>query len=191
MNTPDDLEFEHLTAAQARGRGNMVEDTYRASYVDAIASGDLFDSPFEFMRRFDSYTGPRNGDRFAYVLARVRGESAGQTWGWSLPPDAAWWRGFQPDPGLAGDFTVEDGERTFALSEIMVCAGYAGQGIARAMHDELLRSRPEGRATLLVEADNSRAYQRYIQWGWRKVGHLRPDWPDAPRFDVLLRDLAD
>lgn len=185
------IEFEHYNAAQARDRREIVEDVYRRSYVEAIGSGDPFDSPAEFMRRFDSYASPRNSE-FAYVLTRVDGEPAGQIWGWPLPPDAAWWRNLHlDDPDVDfEEFTTEDGVRTFGLSEIMVCAKHSGRGIARAMHDELLRSRPERRATLLVEAENSRAYRRYLQWGWHKIGWLRPSWPDAPKFDVLLRDLT-
>ncbi|MBF6301956.1 GNAT family N-acetyltransferase [Nocardia amamiensis] len=185
---PEGLEFEHCTAAEARSRRQMVEDIYRRSYVDAIASEDPFDSPSEFMRRFDSYTDPRNSG-FAYLCARVDGQPAGQIWGWPLPPNARWWTGLHLDSGDIEEFTTEDGTRTFGLSEIMVCAEYARQGIAHALHDELLCSRTEQRATLLVEADNERAYERYRRWGWNRVGWLRPSWPDAPQFDVLMREL--
>jgi hypothetical protein len=27
------------------------------------------------------------------------------------------------------------------------------------------------------------------KWGWRKVAQLRPGWPDAPLFDVLILPL--
>ncbi|WP_024800122.1 GNAT family N-acetyltransferase [Nocardia sp. BMG51109] len=183
------LEFEHCDAAAARSIRDTVEDIYRRSYVQAIASGDPFDSPSEFMRRFDSYTDPRNRG-FAYVIARVDGKPAGQIWGWSLPENARWWTGLNLDIGDdLEEFTAEDGTRTFGLSEIMVCTEYAGRGVARALHDELLGSRTELRATLLVEADNERAYQRYRAWGWHRIGWLRPGWPDAPKFDVLIRDL--
>ncbi len=182
------MDFQHYDDEGARGLRSTVEDVYRRSYVDAIASGDPFDSPEEFMRRFDSYSSPRNTG-FEYVLAVVDGSPAGQIWGWPLPPNAAWWGNLHlDDPNTdIEEFTAEDGARTFGLSEIMVCAEYTGQGVARAMHDELLGGRPEGRATLLVEPDNPRAYERYIRWGWRRVGYLRPSWPDAPRFDVLIR----
>ncbi|MGW4365476.1 GNAT family N-acetyltransferase [Nocardia takedensis] len=185
------LVFEHRNGLETRAIRATVEDVYRRSYTEAIASGDPFDSPPEFMRRFDSYTNPRNSG-FAHVLARVDGEPAGQIWGWPLPSNAAWWTGLHLDDTELDmqAFTAEDGARTFGLSEIMVCSDYAGRGIARALHDELLDSRPESRATLLVEADNERAYQRYLHWGWNKIGWLRPSWPDAPRFEVLLRDLG-
>ena len=71
----------------------------------------------------------------------------------------------------------------------MVRREWTGQGIAHALHDELLRRRPETRATLLVEPDNTRAYRAYVSWGWKRVAQLRPGWPDAPIFDVLILDL--
>lgn len=182
-------EFEHFTAAQARGIRDTVEDVYQRSYVDAIASGDPFDSPAEFMRRFDAYTNPDRSSGFELVLARVDGAPAGQSWGWPLQPGAAWWGGLQLDDGDPAEFTAETGARTFALSEIMVCTEYTGRGIARGLHDELLRGRTEQRATLLVGPDNDRAYRRYRKWGWYRVGALRPGWDDAPTFDVMTLTL--
>ena len=91
----------------------------------------------------------------------------------------------EPEPG----FTIEDGQRTFALSEIMVRQKWTGRGVAHALHDELLSTRPEKRATLLVEPENTVAYRAYTAWGWQKVAQLRPAWPDAPLFDVLILPL--
>ncbi|MEU6831586.1 GNAT family N-acetyltransferase [Nocardia beijingensis] len=190
MNLPD-VDFRHVDAVAARELRPTVEDIYRRSYVDAIASGDPFDAPDQFMHRFDSYTNPAGASVFAMVIAYVGGIPAGQTWGWTLRPHAAWWRNFQPDDRLADSdtFTAEDGARTFALSEIMVCAEYTGRGLARSLHDTLLGSRPERRATLLVEPENERAYRAYLRWGWSRVGVTKPSWPDAPAFDVLIREL--
>ncbi|WP_433724206.1 GNAT family N-acetyltransferase [Nocardia sp. CA-129566] len=168
-----------------------MADIYCRSYVDAIASGDPFDSPDEFMHRFDSYTSPARASVFAMVIAYLDGKPAGQTWGWTLSPKAAWWKNFQPDNTITDRdvFTDEDGARTFALSEIMVCAEHTGHGLARALHDKLLNSRCEQRSTLLVEPNNDRAYRAYRNWGWIRVGITKPSWPDAPTFDVLIREL--
>ena len=105
----------------------------------------------------------------------------------SAAPGSKWWDGLdaEPEPG----FTAEDGQRTFALSEIMVRQELTGRGIARALHDQLLGGRHEKRATLLVEPENTVAYRAYQSWGWRKVARLRPGWPDAPLFDVLILPL--
>lgn len=180
-----DLEFRRYGAAGAREIRQTIEDVYRDAYTAAIATGDPFDSPEAFMMRFDAYTA-RDG-AFDLVVAYQDGRAVGQTWGWPLGKDAAWWRGLveEPEPG----FTTETGSRTFALSEIMVRQDRAGRGIAHAMHDELLAARREERATLLVESENERAYRAYTSWGWERVGQLQPGWPNAPLFDVLIRPL--
>ncbi len=181
-----DLTFRRYDATTARQIRDTVEAIYKDSYVEAIASGDPFDSVETFMRRFDAYT---SGDGLDMVIAYRDSTPVGQTWGWPLTEQggARWWSGLltKPDPG----FTSEDGKRTFALSEIMVRQSATGQGIAHALHDELLSKRTEQRAALLVEPDNTTAYRAYLHWGWRRTAQLRPAWPDAPLFDVLILPL--
>ncbi|KAB2350205.1 GNAT family N-acetyltransferase [Actinomadura rudentiformis] len=180
------VSFRRFDATGARQLRDTVELIYRDAYADAIASGDPFDSVEQFMHRFDAYTAPERG--FELVVAYTTdGEPVGQSWGWPLGERSAWWNGLdeEPEPG----FTQEDGHRTFALSEIMVRRSWTGQGVAHALHDELLAGRTEQRATLLVEQDNHNAYRAYRSWGWKKVGRLHPGWADAPWFDVLMLPL--
>lgn len=178
------VTFRRYDAAAARGIRGTVAMIHDESYVDRINSGDPFYTTEAFMRRFDAYT---SRDGFDLVVAWRDGEPVGQAWGWALGPNTAWWGGLTGDvePG----FTDEDGKRTFALSEIMVSQAYTGQRIAHMLHDELLGGRKETRATLLVNPINQTAYQIYLRWGWVKVAQLRPDWPDAPTFDVLILPL--
>ncbi|MFE7745005.1 GNAT family N-acetyltransferase [Nocardia sp. NPDC057455] len=183
------IGLQHYTAAQARELRGEVELIFRDSYVDAIESGAEFESPEAFMHRFDAYTDPARAGAFELVIARLDGELCGQAWGWPLTAETAWWEGLRLDEGDHTVFTVENGSRTFAFSEVMVRKQFTGRGIARTLHDELLANRPEQRATLLVRPDNHRAYRNYRRWGWYRVGTLRPGWPGAPRFDVLVRDL--
>jgi len=180
----NEVNFSRFDAAEARRRRNTVEAVYTRSYVAAITSGDPFDSIEAFMHRFDSYTSQSN---FDLVVAYRDGEAIGQAWGWPLTEHTQWWTGLlsEPEPG----FTYEDGNRTFALSEIMVSQEWTGRGIAHALHNELLSARTESRATLLVEPQNTTAYRAYLHWGWRKVAQLRPRWDHAPTFDVLILTL--
>jgi predicted GNAT family acetyltransferase len=67
----------------------------------------------------------------------------------------------------------------------MVVPDWQGKGVAHALHDELLGSRHEERATLLVREDNTAAKTAYARWGWHKVGKLRP-YPDSPHFDAMI-----
>lgn len=186
MSVPE-ITYRRFGPLTAQAIREAVQAVYEMSYVDAIASGHPFHSVTQFMNRFDSYT-RREG--FDLLVASINGEPVGQAWGWPLrEADATrgWWAGLlaQPEPG----FIDENGTRTFALSEIMVDNRMTGQGIAHAMHNELLSTRLEKRATLLVEPDNSSAYRAYQRWGWEKVNQLRPGWPDAPLWDVLILQL--
>lgn len=189
-NTLAGLRFENLSAADARTRRSAVEDIYRAAYIESIQSGAPFADPVAFMTRFDAYTAPDRPAGFTLAMAFVDEQPIGQAWGWPLHAGTAWWGGLHLDKATDADgFTTEDGTRTFALSEIMVGSEWTARGIARALHDGLLGSRKEQRATLLVRPDNSRAYATYLRWSWQRVGTLRPNWPDAPKFDVLIYDL--
>jgi hypothetical protein len=181
------VEFRRFSAAEAHSMATDVRRIYVASYVDAIKSGDPFDSVDAFMHRFDSYT---SSPTFDLVIAYEQANPIGQTWGWPLSAQATttgWWAGLieEPEP----DFTREDGHRTFALSEIMVRQEFAGLGVAHALHDQLLSARHEERATLLVEPENTTARRAYLHWGWRHVAQLRPGWDHAPTFDVFVLPL--
>ena len=178
------LTFRRYTADEARGARDTVEAVYRGAYWENIESGDQFSQPAAFMGRFDAYG---SNPLFDLVVAFEDDKPVGQAWGWALSANSRWWEGLEsePEPG----FTVEDGTRTFALSEIMVVRDSTGRGIAHALHDELLRRRQEQRATLLVRPANTRAYGTYLRWGWRTMAKLHPHWPDAPTFDVLMLPL--
>ena len=176
--------LRHLDGEAARRDRATVEAVYRGAYWEAVEDGDPFNSPSTFMGRFDSYASIPG---FELVVAYEDGKPTGQTWGWPLSPGNRWWEGLVSEPEAG--FTHEDGTRTFALSEIMVIREFTGHGTAHALHDELLGGRTEQRATLLAEPDNTTAYRAYLKWGWRKVSELRPHWPGAPLFDVLMLPL--
>jgi hypothetical protein len=181
-----DLAFRRFDAAGARQIRATVEAIYQGSRVDVIARADPFYTIDAFMRRFDTYAGWAG---FDLVVAWLDGRPAGQAWGWPLDRTrgASWWEGLikEPEPG----FTAEDGKRTFALSEIMICQQYRGQHVAHALHDELLNGRQEARATLLADPADDDACRAYLRWGWHAVAQLRPRWSDAPLFDVLIQPL--
>ena len=180
-NVPD-LTFRHYDARQARDARDTVALIHRDAYADAIASGDPFASHDAFMRRFDAHTTRLSLD---LVISYVGDEPVGQAWGWPEGTADANQQTDAPDDG-GRESADEGGSRTFGFAEIMVRAAWTGRGIAHALHDELLGARPEQRAELYVRPSNTRAYQAYLRWGWRKVGEIRPDLPDAPLFDVLI-----
>jgi GNAT superfamily N-acetyltransferase len=179
-----DLTFRRYDAVGARAIRDTVELIHHEAYATAIERGDPFESGDAPMRRFDAYT---SRDGFDLVVAYLDGEPVGQAWGWALGPNSAWWHGLtnEVEPG----FTDEDGTRTFAFSEFMVRQAWAGKGVGHALHNELLSTRHEKRATLLVRPENTTAYRAYTRWGWRKAAQLRPGVPHAPVMDVLILHL--
>ncbi len=72
----------------------------------------------------------------------------------------------------------------YAICELMVATDYRRRGVAKRLHDELLRLRPERRADLYVRKDNAPAQAAYRKWGWTKVGEVQPT-VDAPVLDEL------
>jgi ribosomal protein S18 acetylase RimI-like enzyme len=141
---------------------------HRYAYADIIAYAGPFEPPETFMERFDGHTSHPD---LGFVIAYIGDEPVGQAWGFTDQP------------------TFGDAMPTFALCEIMVRKAWAGQGIAHALHDQLLKTRTEPQAELFVRPENTRAYRAYLKWGWHKVGETRPDLPDAPVFDVLILPL--
>lgn len=125
---------------------------------------------------------------FGIATAQTEDRLVGFAYGSTLRPDTTWWNGFVTS--VAEELTTEREGRTFALIDFAVTEGWRGHGIGRRLHDTLLISRHELRATLAVEpvADQARAV--YERWGWRVVGRLRGPATDfAPEFDIMVRNL--
>ena len=144
-------------------------DTYSADAIYdemvqlfAKANQDIVHIPFFSVKQFEaSFVKQRAHDGFELVTARIGGKLVGVIFG----------------------FTEMPGEQ-YAICEIMVSPDFQRRGIAKRLHDELLRPRPERRADLYVRKDNVPAQAAYKKWGWTKVGEVQPS-PDAPVLDEL------
>ncbi|RAO52729.1 hypothetical protein LUPAC06_05590 [Micromonospora saelicesensis] len=177
----EDLRPRHYTAEEAQPLVDQLVDVY----LDARANdGPLYNA--ERYRKQLAAHMPRPG--WELVAATVGDQLVGYIYGFPLAPDTHWWDGIQ-GPVPAG-FTEESGRRTFAVSELLVRRPWQRRGIARALHDELISSRIEERATLLVRPDNTVARLAYESWGWQCVARLRPAWEGAPTFIVLVSEIS-
>jgi ribosomal protein S18 acetylase RimI-like enzyme len=159
---------------------DVLIPVWEAVYAD-IAADDPFFTTKRFLQRFDGYT---RAPGFSLCTAtQPTGQPVGLAFGYTLQPGSRWWSGLQTP--MPDDFTTEDGHRTFAINEIMVLEPHRRHGIATALHRELLSTRPEPRATLLVEPDNHPARNAYLHWGWQPIGTLKP-FPDSPTYDSMI-----
>lgn len=122
---------------------------------------------------------------FRLVLGRLpRGGVAGFAFGHGLTPATPFWHGLLDD--LPAAFTSEPTGRTFAIFELAVLAPHRRQGWGRALHDGLLRDRPEQRVALLSRPEAPAAQAAYRSWGYRRVAGIRPR-SGGPRYDALVR----
>jgi ribosomal protein S18 acetylase RimI-like enzyme len=140
--------------------------------------------------------GARFADRFrvqlrqpGFVLAEARsgGYLVGCAAGMPLRPSTSWWRDLTAP--LPEQVTAEYPGRTFALVELLVRASWRRQGIGRSLHDLILASRREERATLVVPPAATAAQSAFQHWGWRRVARTRSDGTDATASDVLVAAL--
>jgi ribosomal protein S18 acetylase RimI-like enzyme len=93
---------------------------------------------------------------------------------------------------LSVQLTTEWPGRTFLLFDYAVAPAYRGRGIGRRLHDVLLGSRQEERATLTVQPTAIDTKRIYEHWGWRRIGQTEGGpAAAAPLFDVYLRDSLD
>jgi ribosomal protein S18 acetylase RimI-like enzyme len=176
-----------LHTYDADGAKKLLDSVVIPVYEDVYAE-EIKDDPFysveRFLGRFRSYVAAPG---FALCVARVESdETLGYMFGYSLGPGARWWNGLLSK--VPEGFTREDGQRTWAVNEIMVLKKARRLGIATALHNELLSRRKESRATLLVDPENAPAKAAYKSWGWTAVGNLQP-FPDSPKYLSMIRSL--
>jgi GNAT superfamily N-acetyltransferase len=127
---------------------------------------------------------------FAITTATFDGQLVGFAYGFMLPADTKrWTRLTEP---VSVQVASEWPGRTFVLFDFAVRHPYRGRGIGKHLHDRLLGSRSEERATLTVQPTAVDTKRLYARWGWRRVGQMEGGaTAAAPWFDVYLRDRLD
>ncbi|WP_349878821.1 GNAT family N-acetyltransferase [Micromonospora sp. HUAS YX12] len=174
------VRLRHYSAAEAEKVLTQLVDVYLDAHAD---DGPLYTAE-RYERQLAAHV-PRPG--WAAVTAWAGDELVGYIYGFPLGADTRWWDGIQGS--MSSGFTDENGRRTFGVSELVVRRSWQRRGIARALHDELMGSRAEERAALLVRPDNAAAQHAYDAWGWQPVGRLRPSWDGAPLFEVRTKPI--
>lgn len=183
---PDDVRIKLGTADLARPLLDPICDLY----------DEVFSAPPSYWREEESQLHRARLLRllddltFGITVAWAGTELAGFAYGYTVPVDTKRWsRLLLP---LPAELAREWPGRTFMLFDFAVRASYRGRGIGRALHDRLLGSRMEERATLSVEPEVVDSKRIYEHWGWRQVGQsIGGPGESSPMFDVYLRDGLD
>jgi GNAT superfamily N-acetyltransferase len=176
------LTLTHYGPAHADQVRQQLIDVYAEVYARETQS-----DPFFSVARFaERLTGHSANPGWACVIGHVEGQPVGYAYG--RPDSEREWREMDTviddavyEYGVAGDM--------FGLCEIMVRQPWRGAGVAKTIHDDLMRERPESRASLLVEQAHPRVRATYERWGYRAVATSQP-YPDAPAYDALVLELG-
>jgi ribosomal protein S18 acetylase RimI-like enzyme len=180
--TGPDLSFEVLDGKQAGLHVEELQALHAEVYADppygCTDDGAQFADHFRVQRR-----------QPGFVLAEARrgGYLVGWACGMPLRSSTSWWRDLTT--ALPAEVTAEHPGRTFALTELVVRAAWRRQGIARTLHDLVLRGRPEERATLTVLPAAAPAQAAFRGWGWRKVARTRDPSAGSDVYDLLITSL--
>ncbi|MFI7068608.1 hypothetical protein ACIBL3_47005 [Kribbella sp. NPDC050124] len=173
---PDGIALRHSTVI------DDVWSTLIEVYADVRA--DQLHLPHYSVERFGEQLARHASDPgWEVVIGYDAAEPVGFAYANSLTPDDRWWRRMTtplPD-GCTGTPTV-------AVKEIMLRKPWRGQGIARLIHDELLRNRPEAQVSLLVNALNGdgKVKALYESWGYEPISTQQPS-VDGPVLTAMLR----
>jgi GNAT superfamily N-acetyltransferase len=181
MGMPSELSVTKYGPAQLMSQRATLLNVYEDVYAERLS-----DPFFSTSRYWERLTGYASRDGFTIAVGVVDSEPIGYALGYTLPAGSGWWRGLKSN--VDQSYLLEDGSRTFALTEIMVTQPWRRRGFARELHDGLLTGRKEERATLLVLPDNTPAQAAYASWGWHKLGELKP-FDDAPTYDAMVLSL--
>jgi GNAT superfamily N-acetyltransferase len=177
-----DLNLERVDAHHFDSVRSLLLELYAEVYTDVVSKP--FFTVEAFATRLDHHAA---NPTWEAVVGRQAGDPVGYAYGSAVAAGTSWWTGVDPPPG--GDVARETGGRTFVLYELMVRVPWRRTGVSRRLHDELLAARGEDRVTLAVERAHPRVRALYEGWGYQWIGSVQ-DAPDAPLYDVLLRQRA-
>jgi GNAT superfamily N-acetyltransferase len=181
--TESGITFGLLDGEQAATHGDELgvlhAEVYAGPPYQRTADPDGFARRFRVQRRQPG---------FALAEARHGGYLVGYAAGMPLRPSTSWWRRLTAP--VDAELITEHPGRTFAVTDLLVRTSWRQQGIGRALHDLLLGSRHEERATLTVLPTATPAQQALRSWGWRRVARTREDGAAGPVADILVVPLS-
>lgn len=171
--------------------GRELLDPVCALYDEVFSQPPFFWHEDESQLHWDRLLRLLTDPTFGLTVARDSNDVlVGFAYGFTLSAETKRWQ--ELTEPLPADVAAEWPGRTFLLFDYAVRAAVRGRGIGRRLHDLLLGSRTEQRATLTVQPTALDTQAIYRHWGWRKVGQLEGGpGAAAPVFDVYLRDHLD
>ncbi|WNZ09850.1 hypothetical protein [Streptomyces sp. 11x1] len=141
-----------------------------------------------FLRRL---TGDIRRPGFALLIAEDTA-FAGCAYGFPVPREGTWWRGFHGNLPQGVEQLTASGQ-VFAITEIVVHPHSGDEDLARRLQRRLLGDHHASLGATLVDPADAPARDAFLSWGWQDIGAVRrPSDPTVhrPSAPVLLRALV-
>lgn len=172
------LTISHFGPAEFPRVRQRLLDIYAEVYAKEAEIDPFFSLP-RFADRLDRHA---SHPKWACAVGEIGNDAVGYAYG--RPDSEDEWRDMTTVTNkIVREYGVSGS--TFGLCEIMVRSPWRGAGVARTIHDDLMRERPEPRASLLVERTHPRVRATYERWGYQAVGTSQP-FPDSPLYDAMV-----
>jgi GNAT superfamily N-acetyltransferase len=181
-----DITDDVTVTVHRRGTALGAIDSIKHIYASAYAETPYNEGPQDVTNFCLGWPGRVAQPSFRLVVAHLRGEPIGFSFGHQLTVNTRWWNGLLDR--VDEDVIKEHEGRTFAVIELAVLRELRGHGIGRELHLHLLAGLTEERATLLVRPDAVAARSAYLAWEYRPIGRLQP-FADGPIYDAMVKEL--
>jgi ribosomal protein S18 acetylase RimI-like enzyme len=174
------LTLRHHDPRQALAMRDLLVPIYTDTHAHLLHH-EPWNSPEAWWGRLaDIYAKTRD---FDLVTGWDSGEIAGYAFGSPNDSEKLW-------PGIHQVFPhLQPSGPVYIFREFAVRPNHQRRGYGGQIHDELLRSRQEPAAHLLLRKDNDSARAAYRSWGWMPAGEVRP-FEDSQTFDAMVLDLT-
>lgn len=180
------LRLRRLNRWQAETQREDLADLYVES--SSAVAGQEYRGREAFLRRLAGSV-----RRLGFTLMTAEDMTlAGCAYGFPVPRDGSWWRGFEgPLPQSVEQLTASG--HVFAITEIVAHPHTDDQGgLARRLQERLLADHHASLGATLVAHTDAPVCDAFLSWGWQDIGSIRrPPDPTAvrPSDPVLLRAL--
>lgn len=188
-STPDPARAVRLRRLN-RWQAETLREDLADLYVESSRgqAGQEYRGREAFLRRL---TGDIRRAGFALLVAEDTA-FAGCAYGFPVPREGTWWRGFDGALPQSVEQLTASGH-VFAITETMVHPHTDDQDLARRLQQRLLGDHHASLGATLVDQADTRSYDTLLSWGWQDIGSIRrPPDPTAvrPSAPQLLRVLV-
>ncbi|SDO02967.1 hypothetical protein SAMN04487981_1088 [Streptomyces sp. cf386] len=184
--TDQAVRLRRLNRWQAETLREDLADLYVES--SRAQAGQEYRGREAFLRRL---TGDIRRAGFALLIAEDSA-FAGCAYGFPVPREGTWWRGFDGTLPQSVEQLTASGH-VFAITEIVVHPHTDDQDLARRLQQRLLADHHASLGATLVDQADAPACDALLSWGWQDIGSIRRQSdPKAVRSSapVLLRALV-